>query len=223
MKKNITLLVLVSTLAASPLSFATPDNSATDATASTTANQNLNSVNGVVLSVTGNTLVMQSTATNGFRPESSILAVNIANLGLTETPRMGTVIEVSGQWDGNLFQASQLSNTPPVASSSEPYHSNAYRSDDDEDERHEYREYQSKATTQRLEVKGHVVSVDGNMISVQARKFEYARPDSDTVNIDVSQARFEDGSREHLAVNRSVEIKGTWDGATLYATKVEFE
>lgn len=221
MKKNITLLVLVSALVTSPFSFAEPDSSATDATASTVAaaSQNLNSVNGVVLSVTGNTLVMQSTATNGFRPESSILAVNLADLGLTETPRMGTVIEVSGQWDGNLFQAAQLSNTPPAQETY--YHSK--RSDDDNDERHEYREHQAKNNAQKLEVEGHIVSVDGNMISVQARKFEYARPDSDTISIDVSQARFEDGRREHLAVNRSVEIKGAWDGSTLYATKVEFE
>lgn len=233
MKKSITLLILASTLATSPLSFATPDDSTVDANANSSTvaasnaaintapiiNPNMNSVNGVVLSVTGNTLVMQSTATNGFKPESSILAVNIENLGLTDTPRMGTVIEVNGQWDGNLFQAAQVINTPQAT-----YHSNdeSYRSDDDHDE-YERREYDAKATSQKMEVEGQIIQVKGNMITVRGHKFEYARPNNNTVNIDISQAHFKHGSRDQLAVNRLVEVKGSWNGTTLYATKVEFE
>ena len=86
--------------------------------------------------------------------------------------------------------------------------------DDDEnkDGKHDY-----------VKVLGEVTAINGDMVSVRIIKHRYFDPQGDSLDIDITGAKFEGGAREDLAVGSIIEVKGEWNAPILTAVEVEFE
>ncbi len=73
------------------------------------------------------------------------------------------------------------------------------------------------------EIKGVISAIDGDRVTVQLFSAENFQPGSDQVQIDVANAWYEYGSAADIALQRVVEVKGSWNGEQLQAMRVEFK
>lgn len=73
------------------------------------------------------------------------------------------------------------------------------------------------------EVKGRIISLSSNLMTLQVTKVEGFRISGNTVTVDFSNARFKNGSVSNLGLNRYVEVEGYWTGTVLVASKVDFD
>jgi|Deesub1362A_J573_1020465.scaffolds.fasta_scaffold00956_11 hypothetical protein len=73
------------------------------------------------------------------------------------------------------------------------------------------------------EAKGIVTAIDGMIITLDVRKAEHFVPPTSTITVDISGAIFSKGSLSMLAVGQWIEVKGSWDGSTFFASVVEIE
>jgi hypothetical protein len=104
----------------------------------------------------------------------------------------------------NFFRAGNDSTLESSSSYSSSYdNDNAYGSDDHE-------------------VKGRIISLSSNLMTVQINKIEGFRVSGNTVTIDFRNARFKNGNASKLSINRNVKVEGYWTGTVLVASKVKF-
>jgi len=81
----------------------------------------------------------------------------------------------------------------------------------------------SNNLVEKVEVKGQIMAISDNLLTIKVFETEHFQPGGDTVQADIQNAQFEHGDRTDLRQNALVEIEGRWDGNRLYATEVEFE
>ena len=79
------------------------------------------------------------------------------------------------------------------------------------------------AMPQAAELKGVITDVSGSLVTVQPFRVEYFQPAAAQVQVDVSTAWYEYGQATDLAVDRVVDIRGSWDGSQVLASQVEFK
>jgi len=76
---------------------------------------------------------------------------------------------------------------------------------------------------QYAEVEGIITAIDGDTVTINVIYTEYFLPDTGEVQIDVTNAWFEDGSKQLLTQDRRIKAEGNWDGSLFTAHKVEIE
>jgi len=81
----------------------------------------------------------------------------------------------------------------------------------------------SQVINKTVEVEGIITNLDNNSLELDVHEASFF-PDTNSVTIiDLTNALYERGNYEMLAVDQKVEIKGTWDGQQLTAKLIEIE
>lgn len=79
------------------------------------------------------------------------------------------------------------------------------------------------ANVEVAEVKGQIVAIFSNLITIKVSKVEHFQLNGNIVQADVQNAQFKHGTSANLHLNALVEVKGRWDGNRLFASHVDFE
>jgi len=73
------------------------------------------------------------------------------------------------------------------------------------------------------EAEGLIISLRDGSLTLRVSEVEGFNPGSTTIEVDITNAWYEDGTAANLALNRFIEVEGFWDGTQLIASKVEFD
>lgn len=78
------------------------------------------------------------------------------------------------------------------------------------------------AVSIRHAVEGTIVSVDGGILNIDVHEASFI-PDTNTMNLDISNTTFSRGDLSQLSAGQKVEIKGSWDNSNFTPAVVEIE